>query len=441
MAGRYVRQSSYRHVFGTPAKESFLGLTPSCNGEGNYIAGNTKYFAVPIAGGGGPVVIHPLSKPGRFGAKIPQLAVHKNPVSDIQFHPFIETLIATGDEGALIKLSRFADGGPTEEITESLVTLEGHSKKITLINFNPVANNILGSVSSDGSARIWDVEAQREAHCWELADSNPMCFEWNRNGSLAAIHGKNQSFSIYDPRDSKAAMTAKGFTGSKKATILFADNLGLIVGLGGNSRAQRQYGCWDPKKLDQPLEIMDIDSSAGTFVAFYDQDNSILWAAGKGDASIRYFEVVKAGDGGEKKQHIHALSEFRDSSSQQGGTFLPKRACDVTKCEIAVFLRIVKEKQAITPVSFQVPRKSDLFQKDLYPDAYAGIAALESKDWLAGQNAEPKVRSMNPKAAHHQDAAPAAVLVPKKSYAELEAENERLTARVKELEAQLAAKS
>jgi coronin-1B/1C/6 len=438
-AGRYVRSSSYRHVFGTPAKEPFLGLIPACSGEGNFVAANTKFFAVPIAGGGGPVVVHPLTKPGRFGAKVPQLAVHKYAVSDLQFHPFIETLIATGDEGAAIRVSKIPDGGLTEDVTESLVSLEGHSKKITLLNFNPVANNILGSVSPDGTARVWDIEAQSEVLNWELPETNPLSLEWNRNGSLLAIHGKDQKFRVYDPRDSKAAQTATGFSGNKKSTILFADNLGLYVGLGGNSRAQRQYGVWDPKKLDAPLEIVDIDSSAGTFVAFYDQDNSILWAAGKGDASIRYFEVVASTP--QEKKHIHALSEFRDSSSQQGGCFLPKRACDVTKCEIAVFLRIVKEKSAVIPVSFQVPRKSDLFQKDLYPDAYAGVAALEAKEWIAGQNADPKTKSMNPKEkGGDQQAAAAFHVQAKKSYAELEDEVVKLTARVKELEAQLAKK-
>jgi len=434
---RYVRQSSYRHVFGTPHKEPFLGVKPSCNGEGNYIAANTKFFALPQAGGGGPVVIHPLTKHGRFGAKVPVLTVHKYPVSDVQFHPFIDNIVATGDEGALVKISKFPEEGLSADITEPVVTLEGHNKKITIINFHPVANNILGSISSDGTARIWDIEAGTEALNWELPDANPMCFEWNRNGSLAAIHGKDGKFRIYDPRDSKSAQTYTGFSGSKKSTILFADNLGLLVGMGANSRSQRQYAVWDPKKPDSPVEQVDIDQSAGTFIAYYDQDNSILWAAGKGDASIRYFEVVKSEGPGSK--HVHGLSEFRDSSSQQGGCFLPKRACDVTKCEIAVFLRIVKEKEAVVPVSFTVPRKSDLFQKDLYPDAYAGVAGLDAKTWLSGENAEPALKSMNPKAKGEVAAAAApAGFAHKKSHAELEAEVERLTARVKELEAQLA---
>jgi len=133
----------------------------------------------------------------------------------------------------------------------------------------------------------------------------------------------------------------------------------------------RQYGVWDPKNLSTPLNITDLDQSAGVVIPFYDPDNSVLYLSGKGDASIRYFELVK------EKPYLHVLSEFRDTNSQQGVTWLPKRACDTTKCEIAHCLRLMKD--SIVPISFQVPRKSDLFQKDLFPDTYAGVPSLEAK--------------------------------------------------------------
>lgn len=45
----------------------------------------------------------------------------------------------------------------------------------------------------------------------------------------------------------------------------------------------------------------------------------------------------------------------------------------------------------------QVPRKSDLFQKDIFPDTYAGVPGLEAAAWLGGENAEPQTMSLNPK--------------------------------------------
>jgi len=204
----------------------------------------------------------------------------------------------------------------------------------------------------------------------------------------------------------------------------------MILGVGFSKTSVRQYGVWDPKKLDTPLAIADLDQSAGVIIPFYDPDNSILYLAGKGDASIRYFELVK------EKPYLHPLSEFRDTSSQQGVAWLPKRACDTTKCEIASCLRLMKE--AIVPISFQVPRKSDLFQKDLFPDAYAGVPSLEAKQYLAGENADPKVKSMKPGAAPVDDTPVKSSFSAKKSPQGLQEENDRLKARVAELEAELA---
>jgi hypothetical protein len=43
-----------------------------------------------------------------------------------------------------------------------------------------------------------------------------------------------------------------------------------------------------------------------------------------------------------------------------------------------------------------VPRKASSFQKDLFPEAYAGVPALEAKAWLAGENKDAVLQSMKP---------------------------------------------
>jgi len=263
------------------------------------------------------------------------------------------------------------------------------------------------------------------------AGDAPLSLDWNRNGSLLLASGKDKKVRIFDPRDSKTAQSFQGLGGTKKSSFIWADNLGYIIGIGANPRSTRQYGLWDPRNLETHIAVYDIDQSSSAIVCHYDGDNSILWLAGKGDASIRYFEVTKDGKGA-----IYGLSEFRDNVSQKGACFVPKRGCDVSKCEIAVVLRLMGE--GVVPTSFQVPRKSDLFQKDLYPDTYAGVQGLTAKEWLDGKNADPVLVSMKPgavPAAHAGGGAAAAAAPAKKTYGELEAEVERLKARIAELEA------
>lgn len=41
-----------------------------------------------------------------------------------------------------------------------------------------------------------------------------------------------------------------------------------------------------------------------------------------------------------------------------------------------------------------VPRKSELFQEDLYPDTLSEVAALSAEEWMNGQDAEPLTISL-----------------------------------------------
>jgi len=44
----------------------------------------------------------------------------------------------------------------------------------------------------------------------------------------------------------------------------------------------------------------------------------------------------------------------------------------------------------IEPISFKVPRKGDAFQDDIFPDAFAGEAALSCDEFFSGKDAAPK---------------------------------------------------
>ncbi len=161
-----------------------------------------------------------------------------------------------------------------------------------------------------------------------------------------------------------------------------------------------------------------------------------MYLAGKGDAGIKYFEVV------DEDPYVHFLSEFRTNESQKGACFLPKLACETKDCEIAVCLRLMRD--CVQRVSFQVPRKSDLFQGDIYPDTYAGIPVLSEEDWLGGANKEPLRVSMKDKGSlsgggQKLASSQPSQFVAQKSAAELQKELNDANERIKQLEAEVAA--
>lgn len=67
---------------------------------------------------------------------------------------------------------------------------------------------------------------------------------------------------------------------------------------------------------------------------------------------------------------------------------IAKRGCDVSTCEITRFYRI-NNNGFCQVIPFTVPRKSELFQEDLYPDTLADVPALTADDWWSGTNADP----------------------------------------------------
>ena len=55
-------------------------------------------------------------------------------------------------------------------------------------------------------------------------------------------------------------------------------------------------------------------------------------------------------------------------------------------------------------IPFVVPRKSELFQEDLYPDTLADVPAVTADDWWSGTNADPIVVPVTEKGVQQKGA-------------------------------------
>lgn len=90
---------------------------------------------------------------------------------------------------------------------------------------------------------------------------------------------------------------------------------------------------------------------------------------------------------------MHYISTYQSADPQRGIGMMPKRGCDVNTCEIAKFYRL-NNSGLCQVVSMTVPRRSELFQEDLYPDTLSDEASVTAEEWVAGTDAEPVMVSL-----------------------------------------------
>jgi coronin-1B/1C/6 len=177
------------------------------------------------------------------------------------------------------------------------------------------------------------------------------------------------------------------------------------------------------------VKKIDIDQAAGVIMPFYDEDTQVLYLAGKGDGNVRYYEFVS------EEPYAFPLADFRSSVSAKGMAVVPKRGLDIMGCETARLLKLTSN--TVEPLSFRVPRKSEAFQDDIFPDTKSGEAAHSADEWLGGSDLPPKTMSLNP--ANKSAGGEKKAFVAAKSAAVLQAELDAANARIAELVARLEA--
>ena len=90
---------------------------------------------------------------------------------------------------------------------------------------------------------------------------------------------------------------------------------------------------------------------------------------------FRVLGMYKFGNKWRKKPKYFA-PQFISGAPQRGFGIVPKRGCVTAQCEIFRFYKLHATKDIIEPISMIVPRKSESFQDDIYPETQAPVPSL-----------------------------------------------------------------
>uniref|UniRef100_A0A669B7F0 Coronin n=1 Tax=Oreochromis niloticus TaxID=8128 RepID=A0A669B7F0_ORENI len=357
--------SKFRHVFGKAAtKENCYDGVPITRSvqDNSFCAINPRFLAVITeCAGGGAFLVLSVHHTGKVDPQQPRVSGHKGNVLDIKWNPFNDCCIASCSEDATVKVWEIPPHGVYKNITIPWKELQGHSRRVGLIEWHPTANNILFSTAYDYQIMIWNLD------CPEPVIKNPvrtishhpdvvLSLSFNTDGSLLATTCKDRKVRLMESR-SGTLLRESNFKTHRASKVLILGNTKMLLTSGTSRYNDRQIALWDQDDLSAPLLEDNLDGSSGVIFPFYDPDTHMLYLAGKGDGNIRYYEIST------EKPYIHFLTEYRSQLPQKGLGVMPKRGLDVSSCEVFRFYKLVTIKSLIEPLSMIVPRRVSVTQK------------------------------------------------------------------------------
>ncbi|XP_022100301.1 coronin-7-like [Acanthaster planci] len=362
------------------------GSPSSC---GNHIKASCTLMAFNTSNtGGGTLGIIPLDKCGRGLSSLPMLHAHGSLVTDMDFSPFDDYMLATCSNDNTIKLWDIPEGGLTESLSTPVVTIPKLAKVVQNVLFHPTAEGLLAS-SCDKTVQIWDIGKAQECVAMEVHQEQIQGISWKQDGVVMATTAKDKKLRILDPRQNTVCSETDGHSNNKDSRVCWLGSTDLILSTGFDRGRCREMCVWDQRQFTSSVCSHSVDQSTGTLMPLYDPDTNMLFAVGSGDTTLRYYEVTLS------SPYITDRSTQSLPEQTKGIAMVPKRALDVMSCEVARLLLLTAT--AVVPIPYVVPRKSHRdFYGELFPDTNGDEAALSAADWLAGSDKQVVKVSLDP---------------------------------------------
>ncbi|XP_011069100.1 PREDICTED: coronin-7 isoform X2 [Acromyrmex echinatior] len=354
---------------------------------GNNITASAAFMAFNVDHNGSSLAVLPLEDCGRKSKTMPLLHAHADTVTDMDFSPFHDGLLATGSQDCLVKLWHIPESGLEESLCNPECTFSHRQRRVEAVCWHPSAEHLL-TTASFTNLSLWDILSQQELFSNSDHTEVIQSVSWKEDGTVLATSCKDKQLRLIDPRASTCIVNSCSSHQSIKDSRTVWLNNDRILTTGFDAARLRQVYIRDLRHLNEPMKILELDCSTGILMPLFDPDTNMLFLAGKGDTTIIYMEVTE--------RDPYLVEGIRHSGEQTKGVCLvPKRALNVMQAEVNRLLQLTSN--MVIPIMYQVPRKTYRdFHADIYPDTSGPVAQNNATSWLKGHNAPVPKISLDP---------------------------------------------
>ncbi|KAL3188432.1 hypothetical protein MRX96_003412 [Rhipicephalus microplus] len=330
---------------------------------GNHIKASALHKVFSVDNRGGSLGVLPLDDTGKKSRNCPLLHAHSEFITDFEFCPYDDGLLATCSHDA--------------------------TSRIENLSFNPAVDCLLAA-ATDSALQIWDLVNQSELGTNLKHNELVQSLSWRGDGNQLVSSGRDKKLRVWDPRAPSESLHAPGHANNRDSRVLWLGNTDYILSTGLGSAREREVCLRDVRRFDIPCTSWSGDSAMGVYIPLYDPDTNMLFLAAKGDTTVNFWEVTF------KEPFLSEASKYMGEVQTKGVGLVPKRALKVMDGEVNRVL--VLGQDCIVPISYQVPRKTYRdFHADVFPDTQAPSPATTVSDWLAKITCKPIPRvSLDP---------------------------------------------
>ncbi|XP_064481364.1 coronin-7-like isoform X2 [Ornithodoros turicata] len=348
---------------------------------GNHIKASALFKAFSVDNrGGGSLGILPLDEIGKKSRNCPLLHAHADFITDFDFCPYDDGLLATCSYDSTVKIWRIPEEGvPANGVQNAEMVLQAGRSRVENVVFNPAVDCVLAS-ATDRLLQLWDLVSQTAINSNNKHTEVVQSLSWKGDGSQVVSSGRDKKLRIWDPRVSTGGLEANGHSNNRDSRVVWLGNTDYIVSTGLGTAREREVSLRDVRKFNVQCASTTGESAMGVFIPLYDPDTNMLFLVAKGDITVNFWEVTF------KEPFLNEASKYMGEVQTKGAGLVPKRALKVMDGEVNRVLLLGQD--CIVPVSYQVPRKTYRdFHADIFPDTQPASPTITVSDWLEKKSA------------------------------------------------------